>query len=219
MPHFGMAGLDVAACEAAHPYGGRMDSGLAADDLSGAAGGWEHKLLEAIDRYDAANPFYDEVFIEVGDRVRSAGEASKSDIAVITFWKRSGQGSWIGELLAIPDEQVRSATREAFGLEDDAAKLNAMSDLPGFASQEAIPTAVLCAYDPVDHAVMDRRALAALADLGLGVGTERGKTLRYLARVRAMRDQLRGQRPALTARDVDKGLFVFGGDAGGGQGS
>lgn len=183
-----------------------------ATDLSGANRGWEQQLLDAAGRYEKDHPYYDEVFAEAGDRIRREGEASKADIAVITVWKRSAQGAWTGNLLALPDNQVRGTTRGAFGSEGDLAKLDALSPLPGFASGEAIPTALLCAHDPVDYAVMDWRARAALADLGLGLGKSGGakRTLRYLARVRAVRDVLRRQRPALTAREVDKGLFVLG---------
>lgn len=107
---------------------------------------------------------------------------------------------------------VREVTREAFSAEGDAAKLDALSVLPGFATQEAIPTALLCAYDPIDYGVMDQRALYALNRWESGVGAHPGMTLRYLARVRAIRGHLRDERDGVTARDVDKGLFVLGAD-------
>jgi hypothetical protein len=190
-----------------------VDTDFDAGDLSGAAAGWEQRLLDAMAAYDDNDPYYDEVFDETSARIREAGEASKADIAVITFWKRSAQGSWIGDLLALPDVEVRQTTRTAFAAAGDAAKLDELSTLPGFRRKHAIPTALLCAHDPVDYSVMDRRALSALAGLGLGVGPQRGMTLRYLSRVRAVRERLAEQRHGVTAREVDKGLFILGGPA------
>lgn len=126
------------------------------------------------------------------------------------MWKRSAQGAWTGPLLGRPEAVVRAVTRQAFSAEDDQAALRSLAVLPGYESQEALPTALLCAYDPARYAVLDRRALAALASLGLGVGRTRGVTLRYLAQVRRLRDQLADARPGTTARDVDKGLFMVG---------
>lgn len=182
-----------------------------AADLSPAPPGWEDELLTAVDQYDRDDPYYDEVFDDTSRRIRERGEASKADIAVITFWKRSAQGAWTGKLLALPDERVREVTRGAFAAEGDAAKLRGLASLPGFKRQNAIPTALLCAYDPVEFAVMDRRAHNALGRWALGVGGHRGMTLRYLQRVRAIRERLRPERKGITARDVDKGLFVLGG--------
>ncbi len=74
-------------------------------------------------------------------------------------------------------------------------------------------TTLLCAFDPSRYAVMDWRARRGLDHLGLGVGESApGRTVRYLARVRAMRDDLcsvGSWEP--TARDIDKGLFMIGG--------
>jgi len=169
------------------------------------------RLLLGIDAYDRDGGLvYDEIFREVHDRIASNGDAGKIDIAAIAVWKRSAQGAWTGPLLGRPEAEVRAATSQAFSAEDDRAALGSLAVLPGYERQEALPTALLCAYDPVRYAVMDRRALAALASLGLGVGRTRGMTLRYLAQVRELRDQLADVRPGTTARDVDKGLFMVG---------
>lgn len=106
---------------------------------------------------------------------------------------------------------MRETTKAAFAAATDAEALRALATLPGFASKEAIPTALLAAFDPVRYAVMDRRARAALDVLGFGVGTSRGLTSRYLERVRELRDQIRPTAPTITASDVDKGLWVLGG--------
>ncbi len=57
---------------------------------------------------------------------------------------------------------------------------------------------------------MDRHALNALTSLDRGVGGSRGQTLRYLSEVKDLRDDLAGRRPAITARDIDKGLYIYG---------
>lgn len=178
--------------------------------MTGAAG-WQDRLLQAIAEYDRSFPVYDEVFAEVHQRITASGDAGKTDIAVIGFWKRSAQGRWVGELLNVPERDVRAATRAGFAADSDGEALKALAVLPGFASQEAIPTTLLTAFDPVGYGVMDRRARKALDDLGFGVGTSRGMTIRYLEQVRDLRDQLRPTAPAITARDVDKGLYVLGG--------
>lgn len=180
------------------------------EDLSAAPPGWQDDLLAAFKRYETDHPHYDEVLDETGARIREAGEASKADIGVLVFWKRSGQGNWTAKLLDVPDERVRSVTRAAFAARDDEARLATLSELPGFKQQEAIATTVLCAYDPIRYAVMDWRVLKALDDWGLGVGQHRGKTLRYLARVRAIRDDISSAGYGeFTARDMDKGLWML----------
>ncbi len=170
-----------------------------------------HRLIETIDAYDTPTGLiYDEIFHEVHDRIERSGDAGKIDIAAITFWKRSGQGKWIGRLLQVPETEVRAATRQAFQAKTDQAALEALAVLPGFKQKEAISTALLCAYDPTEYAVLDRRALSALNTLGYGVGKSLGMTLRYLDTVRALRDDVRTIRPGTTARDLDKALYVLG---------
>jgi len=103
-----------------------------ATDLSEAAEGWDHRLLEARVRYDdESGQFYDEVFSQTSAWLQEAGEAGKADIAVIAFWKRPAQGSWLGKLLAMPDRDVRHTTRSAFTADGDAAKLVILADPPG----------------------------------------------------------------------------------------
>lgn len=170
-------------------------------------------LVHALEVYDTpAGSVYDEILHEVHDRIARAGDAGKVDIAAITFWKRSGQGSkWISALLQRPESEVRAATRAAFAADDDGQALAALAVLPGFKQKEAMSTALLCAYDPMNYPVMDRRALKALDAIDHGVGRHRGMTLRYFTTVRELRDALTTERPGTTARDVDKALYVLGG--------
>lgn len=131
-------------------------------------------------------------------------------MAALITWKRAGQGAWVKPLLATPEEQVRAVTRTAFVADGDRAVLQALADLPGFKQQAAMATALMAAYDPQEWGVLDSRACITLADLGRPVGNQRGKTLRYVATVRGLRDELAERRPGIIARDVDKGLFVLG---------
>ncbi len=174
--------------------------------------GTKDHLLAALDSYGSGTGReYDELFYEVHNRISEAGDAGKMDIAAITFWKRSGQGKWIGDLLRRPEVEVRAATRAGFTAGDDRAALTALAELPGFKRQEAIATALLCACDPMRFGVMDRRALKALALMGRGVGSSRGMTIRYLETIRGLRDEVAASRPGTTARDIDKALFMLGG--------
>jgi hypothetical protein len=165
-------------------------------------------LLDAMDQYSQS---YDEVFIEVGERLREYGEAGKLDLAALICWKRSGQGKWVSELMELQDAEVRAATRKALVASTDQDRLDALAVLPGFRQKYAIATAVLAAYDPENFAVLDRRALKALERLGCPVIRGRGETLRYLDRTRDLRDQVRDGRPSVTARNVDQALWVIGG--------
>jgi hypothetical protein len=168
------------------------------------------RLLAAVDAYDTGDNRYDEVFTEIGQRITGAQEAGKLDLAALITWKRAGQGKWIKRLLATPEIRVREVTRKGFAAEGDGAVLRALRDLPGFASEGPIATVLMTAYNPREWGVLDSRACDALADLGRPVGNQRGKTLRYLTTVRWLRDELTPRRPGITARDVDKGLFVLG---------
>jgi len=169
------------------------------------------RLLEAIDVYDRdPGPLYDEVFLEVHDRIIESGSAGKIDIAALAVWKRSAQGAWITGLLSRPEAQVRTSTAAAFAAPDDISALRALSGLPGYAAQGALATTLLTAYDPNRYAVMDDRALLALDRLGTPVSRSRGVTLRYLSTVRALAEALRPRRPGTSPRDVDKGLYVLG---------
>jgi hypothetical protein len=169
------------------------------------------RLLAGVDDYDRRWPYYDDVFVDVHRRVAAAGEADKTAIAALTFWKRSGQGAWAAKLLNQPDEEVRKVTRAAFAAATDQQALDELAVLPGFTTKRAIPTALLCAFDPERFAVMDRRAHVGLARIAAGVGTQRGRTIRYLERARNLRDLMRADRPSTSCRDVDKALYVLGG--------
>ena len=165
------------------------------------------RLLAAVDAYDANSSVYDQVFAEIGQRIREANEAGKLDLAALIMWKRSGQGSWVKDLLATPEPEVRAITRDAFAIMGDLPVLRTLATLPGFTSQGPIATALMAARNPYDWGILDVRATNALACLGRPIGEKRGKTLRYLTEVRRLRDDLAKDRRGITAREIDKGLW------------
>lgn len=172
------------------------------------------RLLKAIDAYDTpAGQVYDELLLEVGGRLRANGHAGKLDLAALAVWKRSAQGSWIGNLMNTPESVVVTATRASFEAaerHDDLGALVALRPIPGYCRQEAMASALLTAYDPIRYGVLDRRALFALEQLGLPLPRTTGMTLRYFEVVRSLRDHMEPARPGLTARKIDKGLYVLG---------
>lgn len=56
---------------------------------------------------------YDAVFWEVRGRIQEHGYARKLDLAALACWKRSAQGAWVSDLLAMPESKVREATASA----------------------------------------------------------------------------------------------------------
>jgi hypothetical protein len=166
-------------------------------------------LLDALSRYDPSGN-YDEVFNQVSARIQAHHEASKADICILICWKRITQGGWIKEFLSRPDSEVCARTRASFAADSDQTRLDALADLPGFHGKAALATALLAAYDPSDFGVMDRRAFDGLKLLGRPVSRGRGETLRYLSRVRELRDLVRTVQPTITARNIDQALWVIG---------
>jgi hypothetical protein len=165
------------------------------------------RLLDAMGKYP---PHYDEVFWEVNNHIEERGEAGKLELAALICWKRSGQGHWVSDLMLTPDHEVRRITRSAIMASTDQHRLDELSPLPGFGTKYAIATAFLAAYDPVEFGVLDRRALTGLDRIGRPVPRGRGVTLRYLDRVRELRDEVRDRCPDVTARTIDQALWFIG---------
>jgi hypothetical protein len=169
------------------------------------------QLVEAMDRY---SPYYDEAFWAASVRIRKQGEAEKLDLAALICWKRSGQGHWVLDLMEIPDTEVRKWTRAAFAAElTDQQRLDALAPLPGFKSKYSITTALLACFDPDEFGVLDWRALSGLESIQRPITRGRGETLRYLDRLRELRDLVRNVRPNVTARNIDQGLWRLGAPA------
>lgn len=85
---------------------------------------------------------YDEVLIEVSDRIRSSGSIGKADIGALLFWKRlRADTCWVWDLMVMADSGVRDTSRHAVSAVNDAALdrtseaaegRKALSALPGF---------------------------------------------------------------------------------------
>jgi hypothetical protein len=165
-------------------------------------------LLEAMERY---HPFYDEIFWQVNARIGEHGEAGKLELAALICWKRSAQGRWVSDLMELPDAEVRKQCRVAMSAHmTDQERLDALALLPGFRNKSAIATALLACYDPKEFGVLDRRALEGLRRIERPIARGRGETLRYLDRVRELRDLTRGTWPSVTARQIDQALWFIG---------
>ena len=166
------------------------------------------RLLDAMDQY---GPFYDEVFWEVSSRIREQGEAGKLELAALICWKRSGQGHWVSDLMELPDTEARKRSHAAFAPRmTDQERLDVLATLPGFKAKSAIATAVLACNDPAEFGVLDRRALDGLRRIERPIKLGRGETLRYLDRLRQLRDLVSVARPGVTARNLDQSLWFIG---------
>jgi hypothetical protein len=127
------------------------------------------RLLAAI---DACDPAYDEVFLEVSERIDSAKSAGKLDLAALINWKQGGQGKWVKSLLATAETDVRAVTRRAFGTEGGPSVLRVLGELDGFGSHGPMATVLMTAFNPVDWGVLDVRACEALPELGRPIGRQ-----------------------------------------------
>lgn len=88
------------------------------------------------------SPAYDEVLVEVSERVAASGSLGKSDIGALVLWKRiQANTRWAVRLMGMPDTEVRAVTRRAVdAVRDphvtvpDAARRGRreLSALPGF---------------------------------------------------------------------------------------
>lgn len=162
---------------------------------------------------------YDEVLHEVSARAAAAGELGKADIGALLFWKRlRADTTWVARLHLVPDAQVRQITR---GARDamraaertvDAARSgrSALSALPGFDIGDALASAVLFALAPHRMAIYDRRAHAALRQLGLHLDDRRGRYSRYIELLESLAKGLSSSGPVWSARDVDLALYWLG---------
>ena len=75
--------------------------------------------------------------------------------------------------------------------------------LPGCRTGDALASALMCAANPGDMAVYDRRADHALKILGLGVSAKPGRYGRYIQTVTNLRDAAAEIGITWSARRVD----------------
>ncbi|MFD8598177.1 hypothetical protein ACFV1L_24550 [Kitasatospora sp. NPDC059646] len=175
------------------------------------------ELIAARGAYSiAVSQYYDQVLHEITDRVRANGTIGKADIGALLLWKRlRADASWVGDLMALSDAEVRAITGEAVAAVHDtsvdrstAARngRRALTSLPGFGHGDALASALLTAAAPSRMAVYDRHTHRSLHRIGLHLTNSPGRYARYIA----LLDHLlaTGPQPATwTARDLDIALY------------
>ncbi|MDQ0825568.1 hypothetical protein QFZ60_001741 [Arthrobacter sp. B2I5] len=173
------------------------------------------------DFHSEASEVYDEVLIEVSDRIRSSRSIGKADIGALLFWKRlRADTRWVRDLMALADSEVRDTTGHAVSAVNDAALdiasaaaegRKALSALPGFVRGDALASALLTAAAPDRMAVYDRRAQSGLEKLGLSLSAARGRYGRYMAIVNGLASEAERRGHPWSPRQVDLALFALGG--------
>lgn len=167
-----------------------------------------------------ASAAYDEVLVEVSERISASGSIGKSDIGALVLWKRiQANTKWAGRLMRMPDTEVRAVTRPAV---DAVRDLNVavpeaagqgrrlLAALPGFTTGDALASALLVAAAPDRMAVYDRWAHAGLTVLGERLTSAPGRYSRYMTLIEKYLTTAHQHDPAWLARDVDLALFWLG---------
>jgi hypothetical protein len=180
------------------------------------------RLVEARSEYGkAVSPAYDEVLWDVVHRVVETKSIGKADIGALLFWKRlRADTPWVARLHALADDEVRASTALAVdAVRDDRLALSeaarkgrrALAILPGFASGDALASALLLSAAPNRMAVYDRRAQRGLERLGLQLAVSPGRYGRYMELVETLVADVATMGKAWIPRDVDVALYWLGG--------
>lgn len=92
---------------------------------------WGVLFKAHMDLHADVSPAYDEVLLEVSERIRSSGNIGKADIGALLFWKRlRADTRWVRDLMVMADSEVRCVTSGA------VAAVNETSlDVPAAAAQ------------------------------------------------------------------------------------
>jgi hypothetical protein len=169
---------------------------------------------------ETISPYYDDIFREVQQRISAHGSAGKSDIAILSFWKRINANTpWVTKLLQWPDADVRKVTGRAVAAARQGDVVEAAGDareilrkLPGFGQGTALASALLTAAAPARLAVCDKRARRGLQKVELEL-TDHAP--RFYARYMTLIEQFRAEGADAgkrwSARDVDLALWILGG--------
>lgn len=164
--------------------------------------------------------YYDEVLVEVQERAEHDGSIGKADLGALLLWKRLNLSTvWTRELNDWPDNKVRAITAHALEEARDTgrpipdaagAARTVLLDLPGCRRGAAVASTILTAGAPDRMAVYDRRAVAAFKRLQYT--DPRGYYSRFMSTVCELADMVnRSTGASWWPRDVDKALFVLGG--------
>lgn len=163
---------------------------------------------------------YDEVLLDVVDRVAATGSLGKSDIGALLLWKRlRADTPWAADLLTLPDSDVRTVTARAVDAVRDqslssveAARLgrSSLSPLPGFRVGDALASALLFAAAPDRMAIYDKRAHHGLTILQRTLTNTPGRYGRYIEHLEQLRTLGHHHGADWTTRDVDIALYWLG---------
>lgn len=185
-------------------------SSLAVQPLADALASYERK----------SSPHYDQVFEQVSERAAADGELGKVDVGALVVWKRLNASTrWSAALMKTDDRQVRTlthamiaATRSADSPSNRArGARHALLTLPGCTTGDALASALICAADPYDMAVYDRRAHHALDTLGFPLSNKPGRYSRYIQIVTDLRAAAAEKGLTWSARQVDLALYTLAG--------
>ena len=178
-------------------------------------------LADALGSYaSTCSPHYDQVFEQVTERAITTGELGKADIGALVVWKRLNASTrWAAELMKTDDAQVRRLTHAMIEVtrstdsppERARGARNALLALPGCETGDALASALICAADPRDMAVYDRRAHQALEALGLPLSNKPRRYSRYIEIVTDLRSAAAEQGLTWSGRQVDLALYALGG--------
>ncbi|MDQ7802668.1 hypothetical protein Q5425_02920 [Amycolatopsis sp. A133] len=166
---------------------------------------------------------YEEVLLEVAERVRAEGSIGKSDIGALLLWKRlRADTPWARRLMSMPDLEVRATTaRVVDAVHNPHASTPAaaregrrlLTSLPGFTTGDALASAVLVAAAPHRMAVYDKRAHRGLELLGEILPSSAGRYGRYMELIDALLVLAHRHDGTWLARDVDLALYWLGGSS------
>lgn len=166
------------------------------------------------DSMSAYPRFYDEVFTQVGDRLRANGYISKIDISSLAAWKRLNlNAQWMESLQELPDSELMQTSKNLLlpnlSIQDRVTRFWE-SGIPGFTSGTfAVASTILSAWDPVNFGITDWRARNRLTELGCTCGPHLNKYSIFLAHLHFIREAMNSSCPERTwsCRDVDVMLF------------
>ena len=168
-------------------------------------------LMKSISTYPQ---FYDEVFIEVGTRMRTNEFISKVDISALAAWKRLNlNAKWMESLQETRDSDLIQESRSLLARDLPARERIRRfwhSGIPGFSSGTfALASTVLAAWDPLNFGITDRRAREGMTELGCSCGSRINRYSTYLTHLQFIRDEMNSDSPdsTISCRNVDMMLF------------
>lgn len=177
--------------------------------LSGAA----RKLQTHLASYP---PNYDDVFIEAHARIVNQGGATKTDLAVLGFWKHIRQAPWMEALLKADSDAVFKATTHALANDNtmtDSDRLRVLKDVPGFrATGPAVVSVLFACWKPERYAVYDARVRDDAKPL---VVTKRCRCdwavlITYWEHMSAIATEMSDDRETWTPRMIDQAMYEIG---------